>query len=328
MNAVRFITAMAMSAACLGGCGSIQSALHPTGTEAHQVALLFWSMTALFALVLIGVVTIFGLAIFGSGSVRQILSREPFVIGAGLFFPVAVLTGLLVWGLLVMSTRAMPTGADPVIHATITGEQWWWRVTYHRPDGSTVESANELRIPAGESVLLELATADVLHSFWVPNLAGKLDMVPGRTNILTLTAEEPGISRGQCAEFCGGAHAFMSFFVVALPAAEFDQWLDRQAEPARPGERVADGKAVFEQNGCGGCHTVRGTGANGTIGPDLTHVGGRMSLAAGTLPNDTEAFIRWIARNQHIKPENRMLPYDYLSDRDLADLAAYLDSLE
>ncbi|MBA3447535.1 MAG: c-type cytochrome, partial [Pseudaminobacter sp.] len=206
----------------------------------------------------------------------------------------------------------------------------WWRVVYTTADGRRIESANELRLPAGQPVPVDLTSADVIHSFWVPKLAGKLDMIPGRVNTLTLDASEPGVSRGQCAEYCGGAHALMSFFVIATAAEDFSAWLEREAaEAVKPAtEDQLQGHALFIASGCGGCHAVRGTGAKGTIGPDLTHVGGRRTLAAATLPNDVKAFVRWIRDSQHIKPENLMPPYEIFTEAELRQIAAYLDSLE
>lgn len=309
----------------VGGCSGSQSALAPLGEEARQIATLFWGMTAFLALVLVGVGVLAVLAIRGGPRLRARLARERFVIAAGLIFPAVALTALLAYGLVVMRSRASADD-DAAFRVAIVGELWWWRVTYMLPDGRRIESANELRIPVGAPVALDLQTADVIHSFWVPSLAGKLDMIPGRTNVLTLRATEPGVSRGQCAEYCGGAHALMSFHVVALPPQDFSAWLEREAAPAPPSD--APGARVFAEAGCGACHTLRGTSARGTIGPDLTHVGGRLSLAAATLPNDAEAFARWIRDNQHIKPGNAMPPYGILTGGELTALAAYLESLK
>jgi cytochrome c oxidase subunit 2 len=310
------------------GCSTSQSALFPLGQEAEQIALLFWGMTAFCTVVLLGVAVAAGIAILGGPRSRGWLSRDRFIVWAGLIVPAASLAVLLAIGLTVMASRASAEGDPRAMRAAIIGEQWWWRVIYTLPDGRRIESANELRIPVGAPISLELATADVIHSFWVPNLAGKLDMIPGRTNVLTLTATQPGISRGQCAEYCGGAHALMSFHVVSLEAAEYQAWLDREASAADIGDDQRDGARIFADAGCGACHAVRGTAAAGVIGPDLTHVGSRMSIAAATLPNDAEAFARWIADNQHIKPGNRMPPYGILTDAELASLANYLESLK
>jgi cytochrome c oxidase subunit 2 len=322
--------ALACLTLALGACAGEQSALAPVGDEAARISLLFWVMTTFLGAVFAAVLAATLLARNGSPKLRALLSRERFVLAGGLVLPVIALTALFLYGLLIMASRAMPDeGAAHPVRIAVSGEQWWWRVTYVLPDGSTIASANELRIPVGVPVVLELTTADVLHSFWVPKLAGKLDMVPGRRNRLTLHASEPGASRGQCAEYCGGAHAFMSFHVVALEAAAYEAWLaaEREAAATVPVEHTA-GAQLFATLGCAGCHAIRGTDAAGTIGPDLTHVGSRMSLAAASLSNDAASFARWLRDGQHIKPGNRMPPYEILSEEELAALANYLEALE
>ena len=204
----------------------------------------------------------------------------------------------------------------------VTGEQWWWRVRYLDAQGAPdFETANEIRIPAGRPVLLELKSADVIHSFWVPSLAGKLDMVPGRTNRLRLLASRPGEYRGQCAEYCGGPHAFMALFVVAEEAAQFERWAEGQRKPA------AAANALFTAH-CGSCHTVRGTQAAGALGPDLTHVGSRLSIGAGLLPNNAGALAGWIASSQHLKPGNLMPSFRHFSGEELRAMASYLQTLK
>jgi cytochrome c oxidase subunit II len=313
----------------LGGCSGIQSAFVPNGPEADQIHALFWVMTIGGGAIFAGVLALTAAAVFGPASLRQRLTRNGFIIGGGVVLPVVTLTGVLAYGLSVMAIRSSPGDETGQLRVAIVGEQWWWRVRYALPDGSQFESANELHIPIGTAVPVELGTADVIHSFWVPNLAGKLDMIPGRTNVLTLTATEPAISRGQCAEYCGGAHALMSFYVVASTPEAFAAWSRHEAGPAIAPETDVQrrGAELFLNLGCGGCHTVRGTPAAGVIGPDLTHVGGRRSLAAAALPNNAAAFADWIRNNQHIKPENRMPPYEILSEAELASLAAYLEHL-
>ncbi len=328
------------------GCSGVQSALAPAGAEAERIDLLFRSVTLFCTLVFLAVLAALAVALLGRNTWREKLSRERVIVGAGIFFPVTALTVLLGYGIYVMSlgeTAQAGNGLrlsakDPAIdtppgsglRVLVTGERWWWRVEYATPDGRRFESANELRLPVGEAVPVMLASADVIHSFWAPSLAGKLDMIPGRVNTLTLTATEPGVSRGQCAEYCGGAHALMAFYVVAMPPEEFSAWLEQESGPAEdPGERdAAIGRGLFMTHGCGGCHTVRGTTASGTIGPDLTHVGSRLSLGAGILPNEAATFARWIRDNQHVKPENLMPPYGIFDDEELAQLAAYLEHLE
>jgi cytochrome c oxidase subunit II len=320
----------AVAGLVLAACSSEQSALSPSGEEAERVNTLFWVMTIGGTLIMAGVMALAAVAIFGSDGLRSRLARERLVIGGGVVFPAVTLTALLAYGLVVFVTRESAAESADEAFARITGEQWWWRVAYQLADGSSFESANELRVPVGTPVALALETADVLHSFWVPNLAGKLDMVPGRTNVLTINATKAGVSRGQCAEYCGGAHAFMGFHVVAMPPAEFDAWLAAEAgpavEPSSP--ELQRGAELFIETGCGACHTIRGTAAVGTIGPDLTHVGGRRWIAAATLPSTAEAFANWIRNNQHIKPENKMPPFGILEEAELALLAHYLESLK
>jgi cytochrome c oxidase subunit 2 len=313
----------------LAGCSSQQSAFHPTGHDAEQINILFWIMTAggaaIFALVLV----LAAIAIFGPERLRQRLAGESLINWLGIAFPVVVLTALLVYGFVLLRAGAPVSAGNTSLRIAVSGEQWWWRVTYRTADGQEVEAANEIHLPVGQPVTLELTTADVIHSFWAPSIAGKLDMIPGRTNQMTVTATGPGITRGQCAEYCGGAHAFMAFHVVAQAPEAFEAWLDQESGAASPPQNASQerGQNLFLTSGCGGCHTVRGTGADGNIGPDLTHVGGRHSLAAATLPNSAEAFADFIVNNQHIKPENRMPPYGVFSQEQLDDLAAYLEGL-
>jgi cytochrome c oxidase subunit 2 len=314
----------------LSGCGGAQSALAPLGVEADEIGLLFGIVAATCIAVLV-IVTVLTLVAAGPpGRLRAVLRSPRAILIGGLVFPAVVLTGFLIYGLVVLQAGSARAARSDGLEVTVTGKQWWWRVVYTDATGQRIESANELRLPVGQRVTLHLASDDVIHSFWVPRLGGKLDMIPGRPLRLTLEAKEAGIGRGQCAEYCGGAHAFMSFYAIAMPQAEFETWLAAEARPAvEPDDAQAQsGKAVFDSSGCGACHTVRGTAAAGKIGPDLTHVGGRMSLAAATLPNDAASFARWIRDSRHIKPENLMPPFGQLSDTELADLARYLEALQ
>jgi cytochrome c oxidase subunit 2 len=173
---------------------------------------------------------------------------------------------------------------------------------------------------------LRLVSRDVIHSFWVPSLAGKVDMIPGMANRLRLHASTAGVYRGQCAEYCGGPHALMSFHVVALEGEAFEAWFAAQRRPAAA--TTEGGQAVFFKTGCNGCHTVRGTEAAGTIGPDLTHVASRLTLGAATLPTSVENFGRWVREHQRLKPGNRMPPFGFLPAGDLDLLAGWLASLK
>ncbi len=311
----------------LQGCAGVQSALDPSGDEAERIGTLTWLLIAFSMVVFIAVLLAAGVAIFGRERWRARLAGEKLVVGGGLVFPIAALTVLLGYGFYLMSLGS-PSAEQGGLRIEVVGEQWWWRVTYVEGTGRRIESANEIRLPVGRPVEIELTSADVIHSFWVPRLAGKLDMIPGHKNTLTLHPTKPGVSRGQCAEYCGGPHALMSFYVIAMPEDEFATWLEREAaDAAPPARKLAMGQALFLSAGCGACHAVRGTGARGTIGPDLTHVGGRLSLAAAALENDVSAFVRWIRDGQHVKPENRMPPYEIFTDQELRQLASYLDQL-
>jgi cytochrome c oxidase subunit 2 len=312
----------------LAACAGQQSAFTPKGAEAERINTLFWVMTLAGGAILVVVTAVTLAAIFGGSRLRGVISSEKTVVGAGIIFPAVALSALLVWGLFIMRAGESPEPSG--VKVTISGEQWWWRVTYADENGNLIDSANELHLPVGQPVSITLISSDVIHSFWAPQLAGKLDMIPGRANVLTLTATEAGVSRGQCAEYCGGAHALMSFYVVAQAPEDFRRWLDTEAAVARvpQGDDAVAGERLFIAHGCGSCHAVRGTQERGTIGPDLTHVGSRMSLAAATLPNRTEDFAHWIRDSQHIKPENRMPPYGIFDDRELTQLATYLEGLQ
>lgn len=318
------------AALALTGCAGVQSALSPAGAEAAEIDPLFWTVTGISALVA-GLVTILlTAAIFGPPAWRARLSGGWIVWGGGIVFPVVVLSGLFVYGLIVLQAGATRAATAAGSGVTIIGKRWWWDVVYTTPDGREIRSANELRLPVGRAVAIRLQSDNVIHSFWAPRLAGKLDMIPGRTNVLTLEATEPGASRGQCAEYCGGAHALMAFWVVALPQDQYDEWLEREAGDAREPQTSVEarGRDLFLENGCGACHAIRGTGAEGVLGPDLTHVGGRLSLAAAALPNTRAAFATWLIENGHIKPENLMPEYRYLEPDEVDAISAYLESLE
>jgi cytochrome c oxidase subunit 2 len=253
------------------------------------------------------------------------------IVGGGAILPSVVLAGLLAYGLALMPELLRPAPESPV-QIAVTGEQWWWRVRYLTAGdhGGGVELANEIRLPVGVRVAFHLESPDVIHSFWIPALGGKMDMIPGRRTRLTLEATRTGVFRGVCAEYCGTSHALMGFDVVVLEPADFAAWLTHQHEPARPPVQplAAQGQELFLAHGCGACHTVRGTPAAGMVGPELTHVGSRLRLGAGLLPNNAEAFLQWIARTADVKPGVHMPAFGMLPLEDLRALAAYLDGLQ
>lgn len=307
----------------------IQSVLHPRGFHADELATLAWVLFAGGGAIFLAVVALTALAVFGPAKRRAWLANVRTVLACGFVFPVATLFALLTYSLFT-SRALMADGESPALTIEVIGEQWWWRVNYLDARGRhDFATANEIRIPAGRTVELVLKSADVLHSFWVPNLAGKMDMIPGRANRLRVRASTPGVFRGQCAEYCGGAHARMAFHVVAEPTEVFQAWASRQREPAAPATGAIGelGQKVFVSS-CAACHTLRGTSAGGTLGPDLTHVGGRMAIAAGTLPTNAAALAAWIATSQHVKSGNLMPSFTGFSGEELNAVATYLVELK
>lgn len=306
-----------------------QSALHPMGPAAARIALLADVLFIGAAVVMLIVAAALWLALRGGPGVRAALAGKRAIVVGGIVFPVVTLVALLAYTLWAMRASLGPAAVPPALRIAVAGEQWWWRVTY-LPAGSTpVASANEIRIPVGAEVEFILDAADVIHSFWVPALGGKMDMIPGRTNRLRLTADRPGVYRGQCAEYCGGPHALMAFEVVAMPADDFAAWLRAEAGPAaEPKDQAARrGRALFLAAGCGACHTVRGTAAAGTIGPDLTRVGARRMIAAATLPTLRQDLARFIAEGDHVKPGNLMPPFRIFAADELDAIATWLAGL-
>ncbi|HET9810487.1 MAG TPA: cytochrome c oxidase subunit II [Sphingomicrobium sp.] len=298
--------------------------LDPAGPYAGSIAFLTWVLLAIALLVLLVVGTALWIALKGKKRTRQRLGGTKLIWIGGIAFPVVVLTVLLIYGLRLTSNLSADAGPSADLRVRVTGEMWWWRVTYLDSDGRVLaRDANELHIPAGRTVLLELESADVIHSFWVPRLSGKTDMVPGRRNLMKIEADAPGVYPGQCAEYCGGPHALMGFVVVAHEPSEFARFLNDMMRPRR---RVASaGGRLFESVGCAACHRIAGTSANGMAGPDLTFVGRRRTLGAGILPNNHGTLMGWIGDSQAIKPGNRMPPFNVLSSDELDSLASYLE---
>lgn len=321
-------TAVALCAAAGAACDGPQSALDPAGLGAARLADLFAALTAGAAVIWSATV---GLALYATYTRRK--PGVPalggwLIVGGGVALPVVVLAGTLSYGLALLPPL-LPSASDGTLEIEVTGEQWWWRVRYRPPAGPPVDLANEIHLPAGEPVTLTLSSDNVIHSFWIPALGGKADMIPGRRIRLALEPTEPGVYRGVCAEYCGTSHALMAFRVVVHERPEFDTWLAGQRAPAaEPRGEAAAGADAFLANGCGACHTVRGTAALGTVGPDLTHVGSRLSLAAGTLPNDAATFGRWLSLTDEIKPGVHMPAFGMLPSAEVRALASYLEGLQ
>jgi cytochrome c oxidase subunit 2 len=298
---------------------AMQSVLDPQGPVAKAIADSAWLLFIGAAVIFVLVLAVAGWALLASPARRAWLASPRFVIAAGIVFPMLVLGSLLIYSFLYRDGVEV---AESPLQIEVVGHQWWWQVRYFGAAGELeFETANEIRLPVGKPVALLLSSADVLHSFWVPNLAGKLDMVPGRVNRLNIQADRAGLFRGQCAEYCGTAHALMALYVVAQDAADFDVWRARQRNPA------AASNAVFLSR-CAGCHTVRGTRASGALGPDLTHLASRVALGAGILPNTPQTLARWLKSTQHLKPGSLMPATEGLDASGWRSLLAYLEGLE
>jgi cytochrome c oxidase subunit II len=306
------------------GCSGPFSALDPAGKDASTIATLWWWMFAGGLLVWLFVIS---LAVYAVVTAEHDRRRTGlFVVLGGTVLPAVALTVLLVFGLHRVPALLAPGSSDaPVIR--VVGEQWWWRIDYELPDGRRFELANELRLPVGKRTSLELSSADVIHSFWVPSIAGKMDTIPGRSNAFALEPTRTGVFGGACAEYCGLSHAKMLLHAVVLEPEDFQAWANAQLEPSTQSAEALPGAELFVRYGCGSCHTVRGTAAQGRVGPDLTHVGGRHALGSGILPNEPSGFAEWLRRVDTLKPGVHMPNFDMLSEAEIDALATYLDHL-
>ena len=258
---------------------------------------------------------------------EQRLSRT---VTAGVLLSVAILFVLLVSSFLIGHKVFTSPDRSNALIIEVNGRQWWWDVRYDHPVPSQiVTTANEIHIPVGRPIVLRLGSNDVIHSFWVPNLHGKMDMIPGRTQEFALQADRPGVFRGQCAEYCGHQHAHMALLVIAEPEDQFNAWYQAQLQPA-PAPSTAsqiNGQKVFLSKPCVMCHRIQGTDAGGRLGPDLTHVASRQTIAAGTLNNSRDHLSQWIQNSQDVKPGNRMPPIP-VNGNDLNSLLDYVQSLK
>ena len=317
--------ALLFLAACSRKAPSI---VDPRGSEARTIARVWWVMFALAAAVY---VVVGGLIVIASLRGRRTREGRPsrisdsrFIWVGGILVPTAILAVLAVETVHAAGELRRPERAP--LRIEVVGKQWWWAVSY--PD-QNVTTANEIHVPVGRQVEIGLTTTDVIHSFWVPQLAGKLDNIPGQRNVLRFTAQRPGTYRGECAEYCGVQHARMDFVVIADRAGDFTRWMTRRqslgTEPAS--DQAALGRVVFERSACAGCHTITGTAATGTLGPDLTDFGGRTTIGAGTVPNTRGNLAGWIVNAQSIKPGNVMPPIA-LEPAEADAVVTYLESLK
>ncbi len=308
------------------------SPLDPKSPAAHHIATLWWWMLVVAAIVFLGAV-----AMLAIGALRRDTPGLPFlgenekantalVLVFGIAIPIVILVALFVVSdLVLMPETDAPAAGSTAMTVTVIGHQWFWEARY---EGDEAETANEIHIPARTPIELVVRSVDVIHSFWVPELNRKIDMIPGQANKIELYAESPGVYRGQCAEFCGLQHAHMAFRVYAEPPAKFRRWLAHLETPAAEpsGAEARQGKQYFMENACAGCHTIAGTAAAGTVGPVLTHVASRQTLAADTIPNTPEYLYRWIQNPQSIKPGDKM-PGLGLGRKKYEAIVAYLTGL-
>ena len=323
--------ALVLIAVASVGCSGVQNPLNPAGPQASAMAWVTW--------LFLGICAVVYLLTMGALAWALVRQRQPsddlpatsrrlgVVIAGAAGVTVVTLVALTVTSVIAGRGLTSPPGPG-AITVEVTGHQWWWDFEYQGTPHETVSSPNELHIPVGVPVVIVAKSADVIHSFWVPNLHGKRDLTPGFATRTWIQADTPGAYRGQCAEFCGHQHAHMAFLVVAEPMDQFRRWLEHQRRPApQPaGDLQRRGHDLFVQGPCVMCHTIRGTMAGSRVGPELTHLVSRQTLAAGTLPMTRDHLARWIANSQAIKPGNRMPPVP-LDGNDLAALVAYLETL-
>lgn len=331
--------------AMLAGCSGPQDFMRGTGPAAHGLASLGWTVLVTFSAVTVVVWLLIGwIAVRRRGTLAEhapvdAAGGESWILVGGFGIPLAVLAALFVMALATLAAYPMQDGlpcgtsvcsaSGPAL-VRVTGHQWWFEAQYafDHPD-LDVTSPTEVHIPVGRPVDIDLDTRDVIHSFWVPKLHGKVDMVPGYTNRIRIQADRPGVYFGECGEYCGMQHAHMRLEVVAQEPAQYQAWLASQREPAREpqAEDAKRGRELFLAGPCATCHTVRGTPAGGRLGPDLTHIASRPRIAGGMLDNNTANLEAWITQAQSLKPGSLMPDVTQFSGRELRALVAYLQTL-
>jgi cytochrome c oxidase subunit 2 len=324
----------------LSGCRGVQTMLDPAGEQARDIVVIWRTMLVVCGVMYLLVLAFLAWALWRARDRRRLQDPTP-AAGHTAAEPLLErsLTGwvaLIVAGLVLLTTVSFlvdrslaEAGPDPV-KVKVTANQWWWQVEYEgQGPAQTVLTANELHLPLNRPAVIELRANDVIHSFWVPNLSGKTDLIPGRINYMSVTPRRLGTFRGQCAEFCGLQHAKMAFDVVVDTPQTFEAWRAAQILPAQETSAVdaASGKQVFQAKACVMCHRIQGTDAGATVGPDLTHLKSRAHIAAGALPNTQGDLAAWIADPQGIKPGTAM-PRVALSSDELNAVVSYLETLQ
>ena len=329
---IRGSIALALLAGLAAACSGNQSGLNPHGPIARSIAHHGWWLLSITTLVYVAVMIAFFIAMVrrrrDTDDLPETTARLTRNVSIAVALTVVILVGIAASSVVAGRGIYSPSGAGAVT-VDVVGHQWWWDFQYHDVTPSDVfTSPNELHIPVGVPVVIKAMSTDVIHSFWVPNLMGKRDLIPGVVTNTWIQADEAGVYRGQCAEFCGHQHANMALNVVAEPMDTFQAWIRHQREAATEPSTELErrGKDVFMQSTCVTCHAIRGTDAGSHVGPELTHVASRLTIAAGTLPNARGHLAGWIANSQSIKPGNRMPP-NALAPDDLQAVLAYVRSL-
>lgn len=336
----RFIFASPLLLLMMIGCEHEQSSLYSNGPAAHRIANMQWGLIVAFM-----IISIIMWVLIGWAAVKRrgtLAEHAPVDIGGGqgwitiggMLIPFIVLFVIFVFGLNLLASFPIHE-ANQQAHMKpdilVIGHQWWWEVHYlsDKPD-QIVITANEIHIPANRPVTLELETHDVIHSFWVPALHGKVDLIPGHPNFVRIEAAQPGAYAGQCAEYCGAQHAHMRLLVIAQPPEAYQAWLNGQREPAHTptAAGAVEGEKIFLSGPCAMCHTVRGTLAGGRVAPDLTHVGSRRFIAGNSFPNDKAYLEAWVTHAQSLKPEAQMPDFTRFTGEQMRDLTAYLQQLQ
>ena len=320
----------------LTGCQGWQSALDVHGPAARTLADMFWIFTAVLGTVWLLTMGALLLALRRRRVAgTDLLATNPaterrMTIVVSTAIGLTFLTVLALTGITYAGQRALYSHKDGALTLLVTGRQWWWQIMYEDPQPNRVfTTANEIHIPVGEPVLIKLESADVIHSFWIPNLTGKMDAITGRQNQIQIQADRPGVYRGQCAEFCGLQHAHMGMLVIAETKEDFERWRNNQIASAKPPSNPEQqrGMEIFLSKPCVMCHQIRGTDAGGKIAPDLTHVGSRRYIAAGTLETTRGNIAAWIIDPHGIKPGVNM-PTIQLEPDEVQPLVSFLEGLK
>ena len=308
------------------------SVLDAAGIQAERIEALWWVMFWMTSIVTAIVLGVLGWAVIRARKqTPQPRDGDPRLhryIAAGTIASVLILLGLLI--VTTVTSRAIASQYDEkALQIEVTAYQWWWNVEYQHPEPEQrVRTANEIHIPVGRTVGVKLLASDVIHSFWVPSLHGKMDAIPGHENTLWLRADRPGLYRGQCAEYCGAQHAHMAFVVIAEPPDVFERWIQAQRTTAAQPQNAQEQRGLYlvQRSACVMCHTIRGTAAGGRMGPDLTHIASRGTILAATAERTPDNLHRLIRNPQQFKPGTRMPPLHF-SDDDRAAIVAYLERL-